>query len=175
MPMASAEQVVLLDDSGVACGAMDKAAAHSSRTPLHLAFSCYLSDSAGRLLMTRRALGKKTFAGVWTNSCCGHPAPAEELADAVRRRVDQELGLAVTDLELVLPDYRYRAVDTNGMVENEICPVFVATAVGSPRPDPDEVMAWTWTPWPVATELARNAPWSISPWAAEQLTQLPRN
>ena len=60
-------------------------------------------DEAGRLLVTRRALSKATFPGVWTNTCCGHPAPDEAIEDAVVRRVGQELGITLHDLRLVLP------------------------------------------------------------------------
>ena len=63
---------------------------------------------------------------MWTNSCCGHPRPGEEPTDAVRRRLDDELGLEVGDLRSALPDFAYRAVDASGVVENEVCPVFVA-------------------------------------------------
>ena len=77
---------------------------HHASTPLHLAFSCYVLDESGRLLVTRRALSKATFPGVWTNTCCGHPAPGEAIEDAVVRRVGQELGITLHDLRLVLPD-----------------------------------------------------------------------
>ncbi len=133
------ELVVLLDEDGRAVGTTPKAGVHHSNTPLHLAFSCYLFDPDGRLLMTRRALSKKTWPGEWTNSVCGHPAPGEPLADAVRRRVLDEVGVRAAGVTLVLPTFRYRAVMTNGVVENEMCPVYVATTADPLAPDPAEV------------------------------------
>ena len=121
------EQVVLLDEDGHDIGAAPKAEVHHADTPLHLAFSCYVFDEAGRFLVTQRARHKPTFGGVWTNSACGHPAPGEPIEDAVRRRVEQEIGVTLDDLWLVLPRFRYRAVMDNGVTENEMCPVFVAT------------------------------------------------
>jgi isopentenyl-diphosphate delta-isomerase len=167
------EQVVLVDESGRAAGVADKQAVHTSSTPLHLAFSCYLLDSAGRLLLTRRAPSKKTWPGVWTNSCCGHPLPGEAIEDSVVRRVRDELGMAVQDLRLVLPEFRYRA-EMNGVVENELCPVFLGRAVGTPAPDTQEVAAVRWVSWDAFRQRARRRPSSLSPWCVEQSRLLAR-
>jgi isopentenyl-diphosphate delta-isomerase len=139
---------------------------------LHLAFSCYLFDGAGRLLMTRRAAGKRTWPGVWTNSCCGHPLPGEGSAPAAARRLREELGLRLVRSAVALPDFRYRAVAPDGMVENEYCPVLVGAADGPPRPDPAEVLEYRWVPWAEVVALVAVAPWALSPWSALQIPRL---
>ena len=143
------EQVVLLDDNGRPSGTALKSEVHHSNTPLHLAFSCYLFNEAGQLLVTQRAHSKRTWPGVWTNSCCGHPSPGESSVDAVHRRLELELGATVKDLRLVLPDFRYRAVMDDGTVENEVCPVYVGTCPDPDAiaPDPSEVVEHLWVDW----------------------------
>ena len=169
---APAEQVVLLDADRTPVGTADKATVHTTDTPLHLAFSCYASDGAGRLLLTRRAVTKTTWPGVWTNTVCGHPGPGEGFEDAVARRARQELGLAVRDVVQVLPDFAYRATDASGLVENEVCPVFTAVTDGDPDPDPREVAEWAWVDWDDALAVATRSPWALSPWAVLQLPLL---
>jgi isopentenyl-diphosphate delta-isomerase len=166
------EQVVLLDDDGTVVGAADKATVHTNQTPLHLAFSCHVFDPEGRLLVTRRALSKTTWAGVWTNSFCGHPAPGESVEDAIARRASVELGITVGDLKLVLPDFRYRAIDASGIVENEICPVYRAVSTDAVRANPDEVSEWEWVDPASLTAAASAAPYAFSPWLVWQLQQL---
>lgn len=166
------ELVVLLDEDGRAVGTHDKRTVHHADTPLHLAFSCYLFDADGRVLLTRRALHKATFPGVWTNSCCGHPAPGEELEGAVRRRVRQELGVEVDDLRLLLPAFRYRA-ELGGVVENEMCPVFAGRVRGRVDPDPDEVGDTAWEPWQPFREAVLDGSREVSVWCREQVQQLP--
>lgn len=92
------ELVVLASEDGARVGTAPKATVHTADTPLHFAFSCYLLDDEGRLLVTRRALSKTTWPGVWTNSFCGHPGLSETSEDAVARRSVEELGLAVGHL-----------------------------------------------------------------------------
>ena len=168
----NAEQVVLLDEQGRAVGSADKRGVHHANTPLHLAFSCYLFDDDGSVLVTRRALDKATFPGVWTNGCCGHPAPGEGIEDAVRRRVREELGLEIEGLRLLLPRFRYLAV-MDGTAENEMCPVFVARATSSVDADPAEVAEARWEPWPEFRRGVLDGSREISQWCREQVAELP--
>ncbi len=174
-PSTDAERVVLLDEEGQPIGTAFKSEVHHGSTPLHLAFSCYLFDGAGRVLVTRRALSKRTWPGVWTNSCCGHPGPDEAVAEAVRRRVLQELGTPVDDLRLVLPDFRYRAVMADGTVENELCPVYVASCPEPEAitPDPTEVAEHEWVAWTDFRDDVLSGRRAVSPWCHEQLAAMP--
>jgi isopentenyl-diphosphate delta-isomerase len=173
----SADLVVLLDEDLQPMGTAPRAEVHDARTPLHLAFSCYLFDRAGRLLLTRRALAKRTWPGVWTNSFCGHPRPGESLEAAVQRHAAHELGADVRDVRCLLPEFRYRAVDSSGVVENELCPVFVATCTDHADnvvANPDEVAEWRWVTVDELRSAVAAAPWALSPWLLEQLEQLER-
>lgn len=167
------ELVVLLDEQGEAIGTTPKRDVHHADTPLHLAFSCYLFDDTGRLLMTRRALHKPTWPGAWTNSVCGHPAPGEPIEDAVRRRVLDEVGVRAEGVRLMLPGFRYRAVMPNGVVENEMCPVFVASTSDDLAPNPDEVDDATWVDWSLFRAGVLDGSREISPWCREQVELLP--
>lgn len=165
------ELVVLLDERGTPIGSADKYSVHTEDTPLHLAFSCHVYDVQGRILLTRRALSKKTWGGVWTNSFCGHPAPGESFEAAMIRRAEQELGMKISGIAPLLPDFRYRAVDASGVVENEICPVFRADIDGGVHPVASEVAEYVWCD-PKQLRVAVGAtPFAFSPWLVEQIAQ----
>lgn len=173
MDASAGPQVVLLDEAGQPIGVTSKASVHGPDTPLHLAFSCHLLDVNGRVLITRRSLQKKTWPGVWTNSFCGHPRPAESVVAAVHRHAENELGVSIADLHLALPLFRYRAEDASGTVENEICPVYVAAVDGELDPRPSEVMEHAWVD---ARDLGRSirlTPAVFSPWLVLQAQLLP--
>ena len=170
------EVVVLLADDGSAIGTAAKSGVHHAATPLHLGFSCYLFDHEGDLVVTRRARDKATFPGVLTNTVCGHPAPSETLVDAVRRRVNLELGIAVddvVDVRLVLADFAYRA-EMNDVVENERCPVLVARLRegAAVRPDPTEVGWFGRVDWAAFAADVIAGRVDVSPWCAEQVAAL---
>ena len=163
----STEQVVLVDDDGGPIGVADKSTVHGVSTPRHLAFSCYGFDIQGRLLVTQRARGKQTFPLVWTNTCCGHPAPGEDLAAAAARRLKFELGLEAEQMRMVLPDFSYRASDGR-IEENEFCPVLVCRISGEPFPRSDEVEATAWWSWAQFMAAAADPGSGLSPWARLQ-------
>ncbi|GIF23916.1 isopentenyl-diphosphate delta-isomerase [Actinoplanes tereljensis] len=165
------EHVILLDEAGRARGRHDKLTVHTDATPLHLAFSCYVFDTAGRFLLTQRALSKRTWPGIWTNSVCGHPQEGESMRAAVARRASFELGLELDEIRLVLPAFRYRA-ELDGVVENEMCPVFYATAAAQPHPNPGEVAAVRWIPWDgFLSAVLADSP-AYSPWSRLQARSL---
>jgi isopentenyl-diphosphate delta-isomerase len=166
------ESVVLLDETGYASGTAAKAAVHHARTPLHLAFSCYLFNGAGQFLLTRRAESKRTWPGVWTNTCCGHPLPGEPMSGSVLRRLREELGIAPAKLALVLPRFRYQARMASGVLENEVCPVYAAYSDVPPDPDPAEVAEARWVEWNEFREAVRTGQQLVSPWCAMQLREL---
>lgn len=167
------ELIVLVDESGAPIGQAEKWASHHADTPLHLAFSCYLFDVQGRLLITRRALSKKVWPGVWSNTACGHPQPGETMEGAIARRLNYELGMTAGSLEVALPDYRYRAPAFDGIVENEFCPVYLGRANSDPVPNPDEVEDFRWIAWQdFVAEAGADDAGVYSWWCKDQLLQL---
>lgn len=140
------EHVVLVDEQNTVLGTAPKATIHTTKTPLHRGFSLFVFNDRNELLVTQRAFTKKTFPGVWSNTVCGHPALNEEPKDAAIRRLQQELGMRLESIEFV-SDYRYACADVNGIVENEICPVFIGWSQNNPAPNPDEIESFRWMAW----------------------------
>lgn len=161
------ELVVLVDNNNIPIGTAGKDTVHTTDTPLHRAFSLFLFNSHNQLLVTFRAKTKKTFPGVWTNTTCGHLSPDETTVAAATRRVKEELGIENVAVEEVAP-YRYRFVDQNGIVENEICPILIGYHDGDPQPNRMEVDDWKWMDWNDFLFEIENNPIPYSPWCIEE-------
>ena len=168
------EMLILARDDGSPTATMPKAEVHTMDTPLHLAFSIFLFNSKGELMLQQRALTKKTWPGVWSNSCCGHQMLHEVPLDGAKRRLKYELGISGVELTAILPEYRYRA-EKDGVVENEICPVFVGFTDKTAKPRADEVEAVRFIKWQEFLENIRRADTDISPWAIEEAELLESN
>lgn len=153
-----------------------KLEAHTANTRLHAAFSCYIFNDRGEFLVTQRALSKKVWPGVWTNSVCGHPAPGESREAAIVRRTDYELGMTIKDLQVVLPNYIYKTPPFNGIIEHEYCPVFVARASSEPHPNSHEVEAHAWMLWDEYIHTIESDDADVwSWWCKDQYKQLKGN
>ncbi len=167
------ELVVLVDEKNNEIGTAPKDTVHTQNTPLHRGFSLFLFNKKQELLLTKRSKGKKTFPSVWTNTVCGHPGPGEGAIAAAKRRLKDELGIDVSNIKEIAP-YRYRFVDKNGIVENEICPILVAHADSDPRSSQDEVEAWRWVAWQDFLEDSKKRPGDYSPWCVEEALKVPQ-
>ncbi|MFF7177763.1 isopentenyl-diphosphate Delta-isomerase [Streptomyces sp. NPDC008121] len=152
----------LVDEDGNTIGTAEKLSAHQAPGRLHRAFSVFLFDEAGRLLLQRRALGKYHSPGVWSNTCCGHPYPGEAPFAAAARRTFEELGVSPS-LLAEAGTVRYNHPDpASGLVEQEYNHLFVGMVQSGVRPDPEEVEE---TAFVTAAELAeRHATAPFSAW-----------
>ncbi|MEE1816928.1 isopentenyl-diphosphate Delta-isomerase [Streptomyces sp. SP18ES09] len=152
----------LVDEEGRTIGTAEKLAAHQAPGQLHRAFSVFLFDASGRLLLQRRALGKYHSPGVWSNTCCGHPYPGEAPFAAAARRTFEELGVSPT-LLAEAGTVRYNHPDpASGLVEQEFNHLFVGLVQADPRPDPEEIES---TAFVTAAELVeRHAAAPFSAW-----------
>ncbi|HLZ89421.1 MAG TPA: isopentenyl-diphosphate Delta-isomerase [Puia sp.] len=116
------EEVILVNQEDTPLGTMEKMEAHR-KALLHRAFSVFIFNSRGEMLLQRRAPGKYHSPGLWTNACCSHPRPGEETRAAACRRLREELGFT-TELEKLF-DFTYRSEFDNGLTEFEFDHVFV--------------------------------------------------
>ena len=155
------ERVILVDEHDNPIGTGAKLPTHE-RGELHRAFSVFLINPAGEILLQQRATTKYHGGGLWANSACGHPRPGEETVAAARRRLKEEMGIDA-ELEPVFA-FTYRAEMDHGLIEHEIDHVMIGFSDDPPRPDPAEVAAWRWlSPEAIRAELT-TAPERYTPW-----------
>jgi len=135
------ETVVLVNEQDVEIGLMEKMEAHE-KALLHRAFSVFVFNQKGELLLQQRALRKYHSGGLWTNTCCSHPRPNEDTLAAAHRRLQEEMGF---DTELTKAfDFTYKADFSNGLSEHEFDHVFIGTYEGLIEPNFDEVESYAY-------------------------------
>lgn len=163
------EMVVLVDERDREVGLAPKLDAHE-RALLHRAFSVFVLNGRGELLLQRRADGKYHSGGLWTNTACGHPRPGEPVAAAARRRLREEMGFECALMSAGA--FVYRAEVGGGLVEHELDHVFHGRHDAAPHPDPAEVSEWLWILPLAALGEARAHPERFTPWFVQALERL---
>ncbi len=155
------EEVILVDAEDRDLGTAPKLAAHR-RGALHRAFSVLIHDGAGNLLLQKRHTDKYHSGGLWTNACCGHPRPGEEIAAAARRRLKEEMGI-VCDLQ-PLGTLIYRADVGGGLIEHELVHLFAGFHRGAVHPNSAEAEDHAWHPLGAIRREAAAEPHRFTVW-----------
>lgn len=157
------EPLILVDEDDNVVGYRSKADCHQDHGTLHRAFSIFLFDNQGRVLLQQRAAGKPLWPLYWSNSCCSHPRRGETMEQALHRRLREELGLDA-ELEFVYK-FIYQADFGDAGAEHELCHVYIgAQTAGAVQVHPDEIADWRWVPTDeVSRELERD-PARYTPW-----------
>ena len=151
----------MVDEHDNALGVMDKMEAHQKGL-IHRAFSIFVFNSRGEMLLQQRALSKYHSAGLWSNSCCSHPLPGEEVKEAATRRLNEELGFE-TSLEKIF-DFIYQVSFENGLVENEFDHVFVGHYDGAININSEEVNDYALKPMEQIREELKKKPENYTEW-----------
>lgn len=159
--MISEEQVILVDECDIEMGFIGKMRAHREGL-LHRAFSVFLFNDAGEMLLQKRALAKYHSPGLWTNTCCSHPRPGESTENAARRRLSEEMGLSC-DLT-PLYSFVYKADVGGGLLEHEFDHVFTGIVNNIPTPNPDEVMEFRYIEIDQLLAEVSEMPTAFTPW-----------
>ena len=154
-------EVILVDAGDRQTGVMEKMEAHEKGL-LHRAFSVFIFNSKGEMLLQQRAMGKYHSAGLWTNACCSHPYPGEETKAAAQRRLQEELGFVVPVEKLF--DFVYKASFDNGLTEHEFDHVFAAQYDGPIHFNPEEVMACKYRSMIEITNSLQSGPQHYTAW-----------
>jgi isopentenyl-diphosphate delta-isomerase len=155
------EKVVLVNEQDEEIGIEEKTRAHLLGV-LHRAFSVFVINTAGQLLVQKRALTKYHSRGLWSNTCCGHPRPDEGIGNASRRRLREEMGFD-SDLSEVF-DFVYRVNLEDGLIEHEYDHVLVGSFDGVPKPDPGEITEWRWVDMATLSMDLKEHPESYTYW-----------
>lgn len=135
------EKVILVDGHDNETGEMEKIEAHK-KALLHRAFSIFVFNDRGEMMLQQRASSKYHSPGLWTNACCSHPRPGESTEEAAKRRIVEEMGFSCPMKESFT--FIYHAPFDHGLTEHELDHVFIGTYNGDPKINRNEVENWKW-------------------------------
>jgi isopentenyl-diphosphate delta-isomerase len=155
------EYVILVNDKDQPLGAMEKMEAHEKGV-LHRAFSVFVFNSRGQLLLQRRADEKYHSPGLWSNTCCSHPRTGEKTHEAAHRRMEEEMGFDC-DLDEAF-SFVYKADVGDGLTEHEFDHVFTGTSDQAPTPNPEEVSEWKYVDMDVLVKDMEQRPEDYTVW-----------
>ncbi|MFN2165586.1 MAG: isopentenyl-diphosphate Delta-isomerase, partial [Anaerolineae bacterium] len=156
------EPLILVDNADREIGFLDKSSCHDGDGVLHRAFSLFIFNQRGELLLQRRAAGKRLWPSYWSNSCCSHPRRGELMGEAVQRRMEQELGLRAPLRFVYKFEYQARFGDQG--TEHELCWVYVGQTTEQPVINTTEIDEWRWiAPEALDAELAAGED-TFTPW-----------
>jgi isopentenyl-diphosphate Delta-isomerase len=154
-------QVILVDEQDQLLGSCEKMEAHRKGL-LHRAFSVFVFNRKGEMLLQQRAMNKYHSGGLWTNACCSHPALGESTDTAVHRRLVEEMGFDTPAHKLF--DFVYKADFENGLTEYEFDHVYSGEYDGEIRCNPDEVMDYCFKPMHAIAESLQTRPGLYTAW-----------
>lgn len=160
------EELILVDDEDRETGFLSKAACHDGDGVLHRAFSAFLFDDNGQLLLQQRAGSKRLWPGYWSNSCCSHPRRNESMDTATRRRLDEELNIDA-ELQFVYK-FRYQAKYDDQGSEHELCHVFLGRIGDDVRPNREEIAAVRFVAPAVLADEFERSPEAFTPWFRQE-------
>ena len=169
---SEAEELILVDDDDKEIGFLSKAKCHDGHGILHRAFSVFLFDDAGGLLLQQRGASKRLWPGYWSNSCCSHPRRGESMQTATRRRLHDELNVEAS-LEFVYK-FAYQADYGEAGSENELCHVFLGRVAGEVRPNDHEIDSIRFVSAGKLEDEMSAAPDSFTPWFRLEWHELKR-
>jgi isopentenyl-diphosphate Delta-isomerase len=168
---SQSDDLILVDEQDNPIGYDAKLCVHQNGGRLHRAFSIFIFNSAGEMLLQRRATGKYHFGGLWTNACCSHPRRGQSLLDAAHLRLGEEFGFD-TDLRELF-SFIYRASDPiSGLTEHEFDHVLVGAFDGKPLPNVEEIAGWKWVSPDEVLADVRARPGAYTPWFAQAVERV---
>lgn len=167
---SEAEALILVDSNDQEVGFLDKSACHDGDGVLHRAFSLFIFNPQGQLLLQQRASGKRLWGGYWSNSCCSHPRRGETMELATHRRLEQELGMSA-QLNFAYK-FEYSAPFKDLGTEHELCWVYIGQTDSQPVINTTEIGDWQWIDQAELTRALNENPAGFTPWLAMEWAQL---